>query len=152
SVTLVSKPWIAITGFQVNFAFSIDHLTLIMLSVVTGVGFLIHIYSAGYMAHDRGYGPFFAYLNLFMFSMLILVLASSFLLLFVGWEGVGLCSYLLIGYDYHKKFAADAGKKAFVVNRIGDFGFILGIFGVFALFGTLDFGTVFAAAALHPEA
>src|SRR6202023_4282269 len=113
SVTLVSKPWIAITGFQVNFAFSIDHLTLIMLSVVTGVGFLIHIYSAGYMAHEEGYWRFFAYLNLFMFFMLVLVLASSFLLLFVGWEGVGLCSYLLIGYDYHKKFAADAGKKAF---------------------------------------
>src|SRR5262249_7818190 len=106
----------------------------------------------GYMGHDRGYGRYFAYLNLFMFSMLVLVLAENFLLLFVGWEGVGLCSYLLIGYDYHKKFAADAGKKAFVVNRIGDFGFILGIFGIFALFGTVDFSRVFAAAAADPGA
>jgi NADH-quinone oxidoreductase subunit L len=136
----------------VDVALRLDSLSALMIAFVTFVGFLIHVYSVGYMEHDRGYGRYFAYLNLFMFSMLILVLAANFLLLFVGWEGVGLCSYLLIGYDYHKKFAADAGKKAFVVNRIGDFGFILGIFGVFALFGTLDFGTVFAAAALHPEA
>ena len=103
------------------------------------------------MGHDEGYGRYFAYLNLFMFAMLILVLGANFLMLFVGWEGVGLCSYLLIGYYYEKKFAADAGKKAFVVNRIGDFGFLLGIFGVFALFGTLDFATVFAAAAAQPR-
>ena len=95
------------------------------------------------MGHEEGYGRYFAYLNLFMFAMLVLVLGANFLMLFVGWEGVGLCSYLLIGYYYEKKFAADAGKKAFVVNRIGDFGFILGIFGVFALFGTLDFAKVF---------
>jgi NADH-quinone oxidoreductase subunit L len=134
----------------VDVAFRLDSLSALMIAFVTFVGFLIHVYSVGYMGHELGYGRYFAYLNLFMFAMLVLVLASSFLLLFVGWEGVGLCSYLLIGYDYHKKFAADAGKKAFVVNRIGDFGFILGIFGIFALFGTLDFGQVFAAAAANP--
>ena len=134
----------------VNVAFRIDSLSALMLAFVTFVGFLIHVYSVGYMGHDRGYGRYFAYLNLFMFAMLVLVLGANFLLLFVGWEGVGLCSYLLIGYDYHKKFAADAGKKAFVVNRIGDFGFILGIFGVFALFGTLDFAKVFGMAAANP--
>ena len=134
----------------VDAAFRLDSLSALMLAFVTFVGFLIHVYSVGYMGHDKGYGRYFAYLNLFMFSMLLLVLASNFLLLFVGWEGVGLCSYLLIGYDYHKKSAADAGKKAFVVNRIGDFGFILGIFGIFALFGTLDFGSVFSAAAAAP--
>jgi NADH-quinone oxidoreductase subunit L len=136
----------------VDAAFRLDSLSALMLAFVTFVGFLIHVYSVGYMGHDAGYGRYFAYLNLFMFSMLLLVLASNFLLLFVGWEGVGLCSYLLIGYDYHKKSAADAGKKAFVVNRIGDFGFILGIFGVFALFGSLDFGQVFSAAAANPGA
>jgi NADH-quinone oxidoreductase subunit L len=104
------------------------------------------------MGHEEGYGRYFAYLNLFMFAMLVLVLGANFLMLFVGWEGVGLCSYLLIGYYYEKKYAADAAKKAFVVNRIGDFGFILGIFGVFALFGTLDFQKVFSAAAANPSA
>ena len=136
----------------VDTALRLDSLSALMIGFVTFVGFLIHVYSVGYMGHEAGYGRYFAYLNLFMFSMLTLVLASNFLVMFVGWEGVGLCSYLLIGYDYHKKFAADAGKKAFVVNRIGDFGFILGIFGVFALFGTLDFGQVFAAAASNPIA
>jgi NADH-quinone oxidoreductase subunit L len=135
----------------VDAAFRLDSLSALMIAFVTFVGFLIHVYSVGYMGHEQGYGRYFAYLNLFMFSMLVLVLANNFLLMFVGWEGVGLCSYLLIGYDYHKKFAADAGKKAFVVNRIGDFGFILGIFGIFALFGTLDFGKVFAAAAVNPS-
>ncbi|HEY3203984.1 MAG TPA: NADH-quinone oxidoreductase subunit L, partial [Thermoanaerobaculia bacterium] len=139
-------------AFTVDWAYQVDPLSSVMILVVTFVGFLIHVYSVGYMGHDRGYGRYFAYLNLFMFAMLVLVLGANFLMLFVGWEGVGLCSYLLIGYDYHKKFAADAGKKAFVVNRIGDFGFILGIFGVFALFGTLDFGRVFSAAALNPSA
>ena len=131
-------------------AFRLDSLSALMIAFVTFVGFLIHVYSVGYMGHDKGYGRYFAYLNLFMFAMLVLVLADNFLLLFVGWEGVGLCSYLLIGYDYWKNSAADAGKKAFVVNRIGDFGFILGIFGVFALFGSLEFGKVFAAAAADP--
>jgi NADH-quinone oxidoreductase subunit L len=136
----------------VDVTLRLDSLSALMLAFVTFVGFLIHVYSVGYMGHDSGYGRYFAYLNLFMFSMLTLVLAGNFLVMFVGWEGVGLCSYLLIGYDYHKKFAADAGKKAFVVNRIGDFGFILGIFGIFSLFGTLDFGKVFAAAASNPGA
>ncbi len=136
----------------VDVTLRIDSLSALMLAFVTFVGFLIHVYSSGYMGHEEGYGRFFAYLNLFMFAMLVLVLGGNFLLLFVGWEGVGLCSYLLIGYYYEKKFAADAGKKAFVVNRIGDFGFVLGIFGVFALFGSLDFQKVFAMAAAHPEA
>jgi NADH-quinone oxidoreductase subunit L len=134
----------------VDVAFRLDSLSALMIGFVTFVGFLIHVYSIGYMGHDAGYGRYFAYLNLFMFAMLVLVLASNFLVMFVGWEGVGLCSYLLIGYDYWKKSAADAGKKAFVVNRIGDFGFILGIFGIFALFGTLDFGKVFSTAAADP--
>src|SRR5882757_2937404 len=125
---VVGSPWIAISGFQVDFAFTVDHLTLIMLGVVTGVGFLIHLYSVGYMAHEEGYWRFFAYLNLFMFFMLVLVLSASFLLLFVGWEGVGLASYLLIGFYFKKDSAANAGKKAFVVNRIGDFGFLLAMF------------------------
>jgi NADH-quinone oxidoreductase subunit L len=144
-------PWIAITGFTANFAFAVDHLTLIMLGVVTGVGFLIHIYSVGYMAHEEGYWRFFAYLNLFMFFMSVLVLADSFLLLFVGWEGVGLASYLLIGFYFRKTSAANAGKKAFVVNRIGDFGFLLAMFLLVAHFGSLNFSQVFPAIAQHPE-
>src|ERR1700761_182064 len=146
SFEIVSRPWIAITGFQVNFAFAVDHLTLIMLAVVTGVGFLIHLYSVGYMALEEGYWRFFAYLNLFMFFMLTLVLSANFLLLFVGWEGVGLASYLLIGFYFTKDSAANAGKKAFIVNRIGDFGFLLAMFLIIAHFGSLDFATVFATA------
>jgi NADH-quinone oxidoreductase subunit L len=145
-ISVVSAPWISISGLTVNFAFTVDHLTAIMLAVVTGVGFLIHLYSAGYMAHEDGFWRFFAYLNLFMFFMLVLVLSSSFLLLFVGWEGVGLASYLLIGFYFKKDSAANAGKKAFVVNRIGDFGFLLAMFLIIAHFGTLDFATVFNAA------
>jgi len=150
AISVTSRPWIAITGFQVNFAFAVDHLTLIMLAVVTGVGFLIHIYSVGYMAHEEGYWRFFAYLNLFMFFMLVLVLSSSFLLLFVGWEGVGLASYLLIGFYFTKDSAANAGKKAFVVNRIGDFGFLLAMFLLIQHFGSLDFTTVFAKISATP--
>ena len=116
-----------------------------MVLVVTGVGFLIHIYSVGYMAHEGGYYRFFSYLNLFMFFMLILVLAANFVLLFVGWEGVGLCSYLLIGFYFLRQSASDAGKKAFIVNRIGDFGFMLGMFLLFRTFHSLDFKTVFDA-------
>ena len=123
-----------------------------MLLVVTGVGSLIHIYSIGYMAHEGGYYRFFAYLNLFMFFMLVLVLAANYLLLFVGWEGVGLCSYLLIGFYFDKKFATDAGNKAFIVNRIGDFGFSLAMFYIVRNFGSLDFGTVFKAAPGASEA
>ena len=150
-LSVVSRPWIKISGFEVNFAFAVDHLTLIMLGVVTGVGFLIHLYSAGYMAHEEGYWRFFAYLNLFMFFMLVLVLSSSFLLLFVGWEGVGLASYLLIGFYFKRDSAANAGRKAFVVNRIGDFGFLLAMFLLISRFGSLDFTTVFSAISQHPQ-
>jgi NADH-quinone oxidoreductase subunit L len=150
SLSITSCPWIAVSGFHVDFAFTVDHLTLIMLGVITGVGFLIHIYSVGYMAEEEGYWRFFAYLNLFMFFMLVLVLASSFLLLFVGWEGVGLASYLLIGFYFTKDSAANAGKKAFIVNRIGDFGFLLAMFLLVAHYGTLDFNTVFTHIAASP--
>jgi NADH-quinone oxidoreductase subunit L len=149
-IQVVSQPWIQITGLSINFAFTVDHLTLIMLGVVTGVGFLIHIYSAGYMAHEEGYWRFFAYLNLFMFFMSILVLAESFLLMFVGWEGVGLASYLLIGFYFKKDSAANAGKKAFIVNRIGDFGFLLAMFLIVQQFGSLDFTHVFSAISVNP--
>jgi NADH-quinone oxidoreductase subunit L len=149
-IQVVSRPWIAITGLTVNFAFTVDHLTLIMLGVVTGVGFLIHIYSVGYMAHEEGYWRFFAYLNLFMFFMSVLVLAESFLLMFVGWEGVGLASYLLIGFYFKKDSAANAGKKAFIFNRIGDFGFLLAMFLIVREFGSLDFTHVFNAISVNP--
>ncbi|MCU1336984.1 MAG: dehydrogenase subunit [Bryobacterales bacterium] len=135
--------WIQSGTLNIGVDFAIDRLTAVMLMVVTGVGALIHIYAVGYMAHEGGYYRFFAYLNLFMFFMLILVLGANFLLLFVGWEGVGLCSYLLIGFYFLEKFATDAGNKAFIVNRIGDFGFALAIFLVGIHFGSLDFGTVF---------
>jgi len=143
--------WIEISGFQVTYSLTVDHLTLVMLTVVTGVGFLIHVYSAGYMAHEEGYWRFFAYLNLFMFFMLVLVLASNFLLLFVGWEGVGLASYLLIGFYFTKDAAANAGKKAFIVNRIGDFGFLLAMFLLISHYGSLSFGSVFTQISMHPE-
>jgi NADH-quinone oxidoreductase subunit L len=140
--------WIASgSTLHIGFDLMIDKLNAIMLLVVTGVGLLIHVYATGYMAHEGGYYRFFAYLNLFMFFMLILVMGANFLLLFVGWEGVGLCSYLLIGFYFLEKFAGDAGKKAFIVNRIGDFGFALAMFLMFANFGSLDFSTVFEGAA-----
>ena len=138
--------WIQSGSLNIGCDFAVDRLTAVMLLIVTGVGSLIHIYATGYMAHEGGYYRFFAYLNLFMFFMLILVLAQNYLLLFVGWEGVGLCSYLLIGFYFDKKFATDAGNKAFIVNRIGDFGFSLGMFLIFVNFGSLDFGKVFAQA------
>ena len=150
SVTFAGQPWIAVTNFTVRYAFTVDHLTLIMLGVVTGVGFLIHLYSVGYMALEEGYWRFFAYLNLFMFFMLVLVLAESFLLLFVGWEGVGLASYLLIGFYWKKPSANNAGRKAFVVNRIGDFGFLLAMFLLIKHFGTLSFAGVFSQINAHP--
>ena len=145
--------WIAVGPFSADISLRLDPLSAVMIAFVTFVGFLIHLYSIGYMSHDEteaGYARYFAYLNLFMFSMLVLVLANNFLLMFVGWEGVGLCSYLLVGYFYDREYAADAGRKAFIVNRIGDFGFLLGLFAIFALFGSLDFGTVFGAAAADP--
>ena len=146
-------PWIDAGNFSVDLSLRLDPLSGLMISFVTFVGFLIHLYSIGYLKNDEidaGYARYFAYMNLFMFSMLTLVLSNNFVLLFVGWEGVGLCSYLLIGYYFEKDFAAAAGKKAFVVNRIGDFGFLLGMFGLFSLFGTLDFDGVFSAAASDP--
>ena len=138
--------WIAAGNFRAGFDLQMDQLTVVMVLVVTGVGWLIHIYATGYMAHEGGYYRFFSYLNLFMFFMLILVLAANYVLLFVGWEGVGLSSYLLIGFYFLKKSASDAGKKAFIVNRIGDFGFMLGMFLLFKAFHSLDFTTVFQAA------
>ena len=143
--------WIQSGLFTINCDFAVDRLTVVMLFVVTGIGSLIHIYSIGYMAHEHGpnhggYYRFFAYLNLFMFFMLVLVLAANYLVLFVGWEGVGLCSYLLIGFYFTKKFATDAGNKAFIVNRIGDFGFSLALFYIWKTFGTLDFSSVFSRA------
>jgi NADH-quinone oxidoreductase subunit L len=144
-------PWIATSTFHADFAFMLDPLTLVMLLVVSGVGFLIHIYSIGYMAHEEGYWRYFAYLNLFMFFMLTLVLADNFLLMFVGWEGVGLASYLLVGFYYMRDSAADAGKKAFILNRIGDFGFLLAMFLMITHFGSLSYNSVFSAIAQHPE-
>jgi NADH-quinone oxidoreductase subunit L len=144
--------WIKSGAFHVGWDYAIDKLTMIMLMIVTGIGSLIHIYATGYMEHEEGYYRFFAYLNLFMFFMLNLVLAGNYLLLFVGWEGVGLCSYLLIGFYFVKKSATNAGNKAFIVNRIGDFGFSLAMFLIVVTFGTLDFHKVFAAAPGKPVA
>jgi NADH-quinone oxidoreductase subunit L len=137
-------PWIQAGSFLAPVGFQLDPLSSVMALVVTGVGFLIHVYSVGYMSHERAFARYFVYLNLFMFAMLTLVLANNYLLMFVGWEGVGLCSYLLIGFWYEKQSAADAGKKAFVVNRIGDFGFLLAMFLVFWTFGSLTYTEVFA--------
>ncbi len=134
--------WMAAGNVSVDIAFRLDALSAVMLSFVTFVATLIHLYSVGYMQEEEGYGRYFAYLNLFMFAMLTLVLADNLPMLFIGWEGVGLCSYLLIGYYYDKDFAAAAGKKAFVANRVGDVGMVLGIFGIFALFGRTDFAFV----------
>jgi NADH-quinone oxidoreductase subunit L len=144
--------WMRAGSFSADAAFQVDQLSIVMTLIVTGVGSLIHVYSIGYMHGDRGFWRFFAYLNLFIFAMLTLVLADNFLLMFVGWEGVGLCSYLLIGFWYEKNFekgtTGDAAKKAFIVNRIGDFGFLLGMFLIFSTFGSLNFETVFSAASV----
>jgi NADH-quinone oxidoreductase subunit L len=137
--------WIRSGAFMVDFEFYLDQLTLVMLLVVTGVGFLIHIYSVGYMWEEGGFYRFFSYLNLFMFFMLTLVLAGNYLQMFIGWEGVGLASYLLIGFWFTKDSAASAGKKAFIVNRIGDFGFLIALFLMIKHFGSLNFGQVFSA-------
>ena len=144
--------WFQSGDLSIGFDLSVDRLTAVMLLVVTGIGSLIHIYSIGYMSHEGGYYRFFAYLNLFMFFMLVLVLAANYVLLFVGWEGVGLCSYLLIGFYFLRKSATDAGMKAFIVNRIGDFGFSLAMFLIVINFGSLDFDRVLPAAAGKPEA
>jgi NADH-quinone oxidoreductase subunit L len=142
--------WIVASAFHANFAFQLDQLSMVMLCVVTGVGFLIHVYSIGYMGEEEGYWRFFAYMNLFLFFMLTLVLSANFLLMFVGWEGVGLASYLLIGFYYARDSAANAGKKAFLYNRVGDVGFLLAMFLLIAQFHTLDFGDVFAAIGANP--
>lgn len=142
-----------LANFNVEWSYQIDQLSLVMMFVVTFVGFLIHIFATGYMHGDPGFYRFFSYLNLFMFMMLLLVMGSNFMIMFVGWEGVGLCSYLLIGYYINKQEAGDASKKAFVVNRIGDFGFALAIMGVFATFGTLQFSEIAELIKpYHPEA
>jgi len=142
----VAFSWIPSGQFHVNFGFLFDPLSAVMVLVVSGVGFLIHVYSIGYMHDDESYARYFTYLNLFVFSMLVLVLADNYLLMFVGWEGVGLCSYLLIGFWFEKKSATDAGNKAFIVNRIGDFGFLLALFIIFWQCGSLNFSTVFEQA------
>ena len=138
--------WIQSGFVNIPFEFGVDRLTAVMLLVVTGIGSLIHVYATGYMAEEDGYYRFFAYLNLFMFFMLTLVLGNNYLLMFVGWEGVGLCSYLLIGFYYLKDSATTAGNKAFIVNRIGDFGFSLALFLIVIHFKTLNFQDVFGQA------
>jgi NADH-quinone oxidoreductase subunit L len=140
----------SLANFNVEWSYQIDQLSLVMMFIVTFVGFWIHVFATGYMHGDAGYYRFFAYLNLFMFMMLLLVMASNFLMMFIGWEGVGLCSYLLIGYYFDRQEAADASKKAFVVNRMGDFGFALAVMGIFAAFGTLQFHEVQRLAAQYP--
>ena len=135
---------------QIPAAFLLDALSAVMLFVVTFVGFWIHVYSVGYMSHEEGYSRYFSYLNLFMTAMLLLVLGNNYLVMFVGWEGVGLCSYLLIGFYYDQPFPPYAGKKAFIVNRIGDFAFLVGMFALFAKFGTLNYGPIFSSVAKNP--
>jgi NADH-quinone oxidoreductase subunit L len=143
-------PWIDAGVLHVNFSFVLDQLSLVMLLVVTGVGFLIHVYSVGYMGDEEGYARYFSFLNLFLFFMTVLVLAGNALVMFVGWEGVGLASYLLIGFYFNKKSAADAGKKAFIVNRIGDFGFLIGMFLLLANFGALTFSEIATKLGMDP--
>ena len=144
--------WFAVGDFHFPFAFLIDQLSSIMLLIVTGVGFLIHLYSVGYMKDDAGFGKFFSYLNLFVFFMLLLVMGSNYVIMFIGWEGVGLCSYLLIGFWYTNPAYADAAKKAFIMNRIGDLGFIFGIFLLIKFFGSTTFADVFSRAGTQPYA
>src|SRR5205814_754287 len=143
--------WIRAGNFQADFAFYLDQLSLVMLLVVSGVGFLIHIYSVGYMWEEGGFYRFFSYLNLFMFFMLTLVLANNYLLMFIGWEGVGLASYLLIGFFFLRDSAAAAGKKAFIVNRIGDFGFLIALFLLIKHFGSLNFEQLFKSISVLPS-
>ena len=142
--------WISVGDMHINFAFQIDQLSLLMLLIVTGIGSLIHIYSIGYMHHDAGFGKFMAFLNLFLFFMLLLVLGSNYVIMFIGWEGVGLCSYLLIGFWNTNTSYNDAARKAFVMNRIGDLGFLLGVFMLFHTFGSVEFTDVFRQAAQLP--
>ncbi|MCK5410769.1 MAG: NADH-quinone oxidoreductase subunit L, partial [Gemmatimonadetes bacterium] len=138
--------WFSSGDLHVGVTLLFDQLSLLMTLVVTGVGGLIHLYSVGYMREDRGYSRYFSFLNLFIFFMLVLVLAANYPLMFVGWEGVGLCSYLLIGFWYENREYSDAGKKAFIVNRIGDFGFLIAMFMLYTAFGTLDMLSIFERA------
>lgn len=147
SVTIPLFDWINAGSLSIPFSFLIDPLSSIMLLIVTGIGFLIHVYSTGYMHHDAGFGKFFSYLNLFIFFMLLLVLGSNYVVMFIGWEGVGLCSYLLIGFWFTNSSYASAAKKAFVMNRIGDLGFLIAIFLIFATFGSVEFASIFPQAA-----
>jgi NADH-quinone oxidoreductase subunit L len=147
SITINLFDWISVGNLQIGLSFLLDPLSAMMLLIITGIGFLIHVYSTGYMHEDAGFGKFFAYLNLFIFFMLILVLGSNYIVMFIGWEGVGLCSYLLIGFWYTNSNYASAAKKAFVMNRIGDLGFLIGVFMLFATFGSLEFAKVFPLAA-----
>lgn len=138
--------WIGVDNLSISFSFLIDPLSCLMLLIITGVGFLIHVYSVGYMHEDAGYNRFFAYMNLFVFSMLLLVMGSNFVMMFIGWEGVGLCSYLLIGFWFKNQEYNNAAKKAFIMNRIGDLGFLLGIFLIFVTFKSVDYAEVFSSA------
>src|SRR5205814_9021711 len=135
--------WLQAGDFSAEYGFYLDQLSVVMMLIVSGVGFLIHVYSVGYMWEEGGFYRFFSYLNLFMFFMLTLVLANNYLLMFIGWEGVGLASYLLIGFFFQRDSAASAGKKAFIVNRIGDFGFLIALFLLIKQFGSLSFDQVF---------
>ncbi len=139
--------WISAGSLHIPLSFLVDPLSSLMLLIITGIGFLIHIYSIGYMQNDEGFGKYFAYLNLFIFFMLLLVLGSNYIVMFIGWEGVGLCSYLLIGFWYTNSSYASAAKKAFIMNRIGDLGFLLGVFLIFTTFGSVEFGKIFPQAA-----
>ncbi|TNF47843.1 MAG: NADH-quinone oxidoreductase subunit L, partial [Deltaproteobacteria bacterium] len=138
----VIASWMSVGNLQVDWGFLLDPLSALMIMVVTGVGTLIHLYSIGYMHGEEGFYRYFSYLNLFVFSMLMLVLGNNALVMFVGWEGVGLCSYLLIGYYFEKQSAGDAAKKAFVMNRVGDFGFLLGLFTIFWTLGSHGVWTI----------
>src|ERR1700724_3636514 len=153
AVEQVSYAWTpgTVDGLHINVAFLLDPLAVVMLFIVTFVGFLIHVYSVGYMGHDEGYARYFAYLNLFMAAMLTLVLGNNYLVMFFGWEGVGLCSYLLIGFYYDQEVPPYAGKKACIVNRIGDCAFLIGMFALVARFGTLDFMPIFHRLATEPR-
>ena len=151
SFTVPLFDWIQVGALRIPFSFLVDPLSSIMLLIVTGIGFLIHVYSAGYMHNDGGFAKFFAYLNLFIFFMLLLVLGSNYVVLFIGWEGVGLCSYLLIGFWFTNVNYASAAKKAFVMNRIGDLGFLLAVFFIYSTFGSVEFASVFPQAALLPS-
>src|SRR6185312_14007328 len=142
--------WLPVGSLQIDMGFQLDQLSAVMLLIVTGVGSLIHLFSVGYMEDDPGYARYFSYLNLFIVFMLVLVLGSSFPVMFIGWEGVGLCSYLLIGFWFNDKANADAGKKAFIVNRIGDFGFLIAMFLIWSNVGTLDFSGVAAGVGSLP--